>query len=119
MTTYLAFSAGVVAFVQSGCGTTIRQFLDPRPAISKASYVEALSSYAVVDPFFLYFFLLLRSWLFIFSPNLLLLFCDDRLYDVLHYRTTTRPDIHDGLTSYDLNILEYPPKCIFRMSGRL
>jgi hypothetical protein len=34
MTTYLAFSAGVVAFVQSGCGTTIRQFLDPRPAIS-------------------------------------------------------------------------------------
>lgn len=40
MTIYLAFPAGTVAFVQSGdrpeCGTTIRQFLDPRPAISTA-----------------------------------------------------------------------------------
>lgn len=69
MTTYLAFSAGIVAFVQSGCGTTIRQFLDPRPAISKASYVEALSSYAVVDPFFLFFSSFTKLALYIFSQS--------------------------------------------------
>ncbi|KAG2070341.1 hypothetical protein BDR04DRAFT_601105 [Suillus decipiens] len=67
---------------------------------------------------FPYFFsFLLRSWLFISSSSSTVFFT--MTVCTTFYIATPRPDIHDGLTNYDFNILEYPPKCTFCMSGNL